>query len=240
VDLTISLFCALRLGRVATHKPLRCTTRLDLAGFVMRYEWPQQLHGMAGSAQGTEKGIDMKKPMPWSEASLTKALVRQFFQNSVLAVPCCGWTGHEADLLVVSKDCRLIDVEMKISRSDFKADAKKDKWWRERPWSRSRRPSEPSPREWPPKIWKHYYLIPTEVWTPELAAFVPAASGILLASGSPGRASIASWRRSKPNRDAEKLLPHEVIDIARLAGLRLWDALERIDRLQPLQGNEHA
>jgi len=171
------------------------------------------------------------KPNTWSEATLTKALVRSFFHNAVLAVPCCGWTGHEADLLVVTKDLRLIDVEMKISRSDFKADAKKDKWWHSRPWSRSKAATRLM-RDWPPKVWKHYYLMPQAIWTAELLEHAPANSGILLAHGSPHACSVSAKRRSKPDKDAYRLQPHEVIDLARLAGLRLWDALERIDGLQ--------
>jgi len=173
-----------------------------------------------------------KKKHHWTEASLTRALVHNFFQRSVLAVPCCGWTGHEADLLVITKDLRLIDVEMKISRADLKADAKKDKWWQTRTWARSR-PAEPLRRDWPPKIWKHYYLMPQEIWTPELAELLPEASGILTAYGAN---CIRVERKATPQRDAERLGSHEVIDLARLAGLRLWDALERIDRLQPHLG----
>lgn len=169
------------------------------------------------------------KDKAWTEASLTKALVRQFFGNAVLAIPCCGWAGHEADLLVVTKDLRLIDVEMKISRSDFKADAKKAKWWHTRTWARSKA-AEPLMREWPPKIWKHYYLMPHEVWDDQLLAAAPPNSGILLAHGSPKAASVYARRRSKPNKDAERLAPNEVIDLARLAGLRLWDALERLEK----------
>ncbi|UNA00859.1 MmcB family DNA repair protein [Edwardsiella phage vB_EpM_ZHS] len=169
------------------------------------------------------------KAKQWTEANLTQALVRGFFKSAVLAVPCCGWYGHEADLLVVTKDLRLIDVEMKISRADLKADVKKDKWWYRRAWARSR-PMEPLKRDWPPRVWKHYYLMPRAIWTPELLEGLPETSGVLLAHGS---RSIECYRRAMPSREAERLGSHEVIDIARLAGLRLWDALERIDRLQP-------
>lgn len=68
--------------------------------------------------------------MTWSEHAIARALVRQTFNRKYLVVvPNCNWTGHECDLLVVTENLRIIDVEIKISRADLKADAKKEKWW---------------------------------------------------------------------------------------------------------------
>lgn len=171
------------------------------------------------------------QPFKWSEASLTRGIVRNFFGNAVLAIPCCGWTGHEADLLVVTRDLRLIDVEMKISRSDLLADPKKDKWWHRRPWSRRR--AEPVMREWPPKIWKHYYVMPRSIWDAKLMEKLPEHSGVLLASVSrTGWMSFESVRRVKPDRGAYRLNAHEVLDLARLTGLRFNDALLKLEAFQ--------
>lgn len=169
----------------------------------------------------------------WTEASLTRGLVRSFFNRAVLAIPCCTWTGHEADVLVVTKDCRLIDVEVKISRADLLADAKKEKWWLRRPWYRSRtrpgRQRQEQRLDWPPRVWKHYYLMPADIWKAELADQINPTSGILLAQGSPKAPQVFAARKAKPNKDADVLLPRECIDLARLAGLRLWDALLAAD-----------
>jgi hypothetical protein len=67
---------------------------------------------------------------PWSERLIARAIALQTFKRRYLmAVPNCNWTGHECDLLVVTDNLRIIDVEVKISRADLKADAKKEKWW---------------------------------------------------------------------------------------------------------------
>ncbi|MNU33614.1 hypothetical protein D3C71_221770 [compost metagenome] len=171
----------------------------------------------------------------WTEATVGRAVVKSYFKGAVLAVPCCGWTGHEADMLVVTKDLRLIDAEVKISRADLRADAKKDKWWEHRPWSRraelAGESSGRDARQWPPKVWKHYYVMPDAVWCEDLAACIPPASGVLLlrGCGPDQHGGITELRRAQPNRDAERLKASDAVDIARLAGLRMWDALVRLD-----------
>ena len=61
--------------------------------------------------------------MSWTERSIGGLVVRQLFQRRVLAVPNCCWTGSECDLLVIAPCLRIIDVEIKISRADLRADA---------------------------------------------------------------------------------------------------------------------
>ncbi len=150
----------------------------------------------------------------------------------------CRWTGNECDALVVTMDLRIIDLEVKISRSDLKADAKKDKWWKTSPKDWALRPDgtmgavdTPDKKlTWPPKVWKHYYVMPRDIWRPELEGSLPSeASGILLVSEQQVGDTpygISLYRRAKPNRDAEKLLPQQVMDIARLANIRMWDAYD--------------
>lgn len=165
--------------------------------------------------------------LKWTEARVTRAVVRTAFRGAVLAVPCCGWTGHEADLLLVTRNLRLIDVEVKISRADLRADAKKAKWWESRTWQERNLP--PLPRHWPPKVWKHYYAVPRDVWTDDLGACIPAASGVLLLSYRGGKVNLDVGRAAKPNRDAQPVSAADAVDIARLAGLRMWDALLRLE-----------
>lgn len=189
----------------------------------------------------------------WSAAEIGALLVRQVFQRkAVLVCPESYWTGHEADLLCVMSCLRIVDVEIKISRADLKADARKDKWWHVPPyeWSRDERlPGESwvdrdkrlrTPREWPPRVWKHYYCMPAEIWAPELLECLPSsASGVLLVGRTSwyqggekqdGHAFIKAERRARPNRDAQAISAADVMDIARLCGLRMWDALEDAER----------
>lgn len=161
-----------------------------------------------------------------------------FRRGCLIIVPECYWAGHEADLLVVTEDRRLIDVEIKISRADLRADLDKDKWWqRGIPWSVPWRERDdfhtvlPEPRRWPPKIWKHYYCMPRAIWTPELAEAMRSTSGVLLISGEPQQPFVEQERKATPNRKAEKISPEDCLDIARLAGLRMWEAKQTIENL---------
>ena len=168
---------------------------------------------------------------PWSEPIIAAALVRQTFQRKCLAVvPNCMWTGHECDLLCVEPRLRIIDVEIKISRADLKADADKDKWWQRTGWYTPGQPRpEPVAREWPRRVWKHYYALPRDLWDAALFDALPSPhSGVLLMTErANGSIAISVERRATPNRDADRLSAADALDIARLANLRMWDALER-------------
>lgn len=173
----------------------------------------------------------------WNETMIARALSTQTFQRKcILLVPNCNWTGHEADVLGVTRDGRLIDVEIKISRADFKADAAKDKWWHrhygEWNYSSGRQEFTSTRLDWPPKVWKHYYAIPREIWKPELAEAVSPKSGILLVSRPKGHGVVSVWseRRCTPNKDAGKISPAQALDIARLANIRMWAAFDDLAR----------
>lgn len=183
--------------------------------------------------------------MIWSEHAIARAIALQTLaRKCVVLVDNCNWTGHECDVLAVTTDLRIIDVEVKISRADLKADAKKDKWWRryysgeyetiETRWGTTSRPIETKvARPHPPKVWKHYYALPAEIWKPELVDALPSKhSGILLLREQ--RSAITPLavhveRRATPAKDAAKLTPAQVMDIARLANLRMWDAYRQAD-----------
>lgn len=187
---------------------------------------------------------------PWSERLIARAIALQTFQRRYLmAIPNCNWTGHECDLLVVTENLRIIDVEVKISRSDLKADAKKDKWWRHLTYGEAQAKGldtsrwDPwkarEPREHPQKVWKHYYAMPKEIWTPELEASLPStASGILLLDrdGYPRPAGadmrVNCIRRATPNRDAKPISAAAAVDIARLASLRMWDSYQEVEHMR--------
>ncbi len=172
----------------------------------------------------------------WSEHRIAAALARQVFNNKhLVVVPRCGWTGYECDLLVVTRCLRVIDVEVKISRSDLRADAKKDKWyhawdWRlDGPWEGWHDNEKRRPREWPRKVWKHYYAVPADIWDDALYDSLPSErSGVILMTAEDSNhVSAKIIRRATPFRDAERISPGDAVDIARIASLRMWDALAR-------------
>lgn len=179
--------------------------------------------------------------MNWNEHLIARAISLQTLaRKCVVLVDNCNWTGHECDVLGVTTDLRIIDVEVKISRADLKKDADKSKWWhpltyaqavakgrdvsRWDPWDHR------EPVEHPRKVWKHYYALPAEIWTPELVECLPSkASGILLLSDHQGRIDVRCERRATPAKDAYRLKPEQVLDIARLANLRMWDSYYRVE-----------
>ncbi len=167
--------------------------------------------------------------MNWTEALIARHVATQTLaKKCVVLVDRCNWTGHECDVLAVTTDLRIIDVEVKISRADFKADRHKDKWWHRFGGSYvgGRYVETPSmAREWPNRVWKHYVAMPTDVWKDALMEFMPSPrSGLLLLSERDGHVSVRCERRATPNKQAVKVKPESVMDIARLANLRMWDA----------------
>lgn len=174
----------------------------------------------------------MKTDRSWTEGEIARHIGRQTLKRRcVLLVDRCCWTGHECDVLGVTTDLRIIDVEIKISRGDLRADAKKDKWWWRASWQ------DPiASREFPPKVWKHYYAMPAAIWTDDLYAALPSErSGVLLLSEVNGFVQVRCQRRAAPNKAAQRLTAGQALDIARLANLRMWDAYEQRDGRLPAQ-----
>jgi hypothetical protein len=172
----------------------------------------------------------------WSERLIASEIARQTLaRKCVVLVDNCNWTGHECDVLGVTTDLRIIDVEVKISRADLKADARKNKWWHSggswREWAGEKRTA-PIAREWPPKVWKHYYALPADIWRDDLIAALPSPkSGVLLLSQKPGEfMRVDCRRRATPCKDATRLTPANAVDIARLANLRMWEAYRDVER----------
>ncbi|MEC7120651.1 MAG: hypothetical protein VXW65_12225 [Pseudomonadota bacterium] len=171
--------------------------------------------------------------MKWSENLIAASLSTQFLNRQhLVVVPNCNWTGHECDLLCVTNDLRIIDFEIKISRSDFFADAKKSKWWHSRFLAIGHRRQaireHVSSCEHPPKVWKHYYVMPAEIWTDDMLDRLPSqACGVLLLKMRDDQLRIVCVKKAKPARDCLKLSAEQAIAVARLAGLRMWSMIER-------------
>lgn len=50
----------------------------------------------------------------WNERKIATLLATRFFNNKYLVVvPNCNWTGYECDLLAVTENLRIIDIEIK-------------------------------------------------------------------------------------------------------------------------------
>jgi len=172
----------------------------------------------------------------YNEYNIGRALARHTFKGMLCVVDNCYWPGSECDLLVVTNTLRVVDVEIKISRADLKADRAKDKWHQpaQTVWDAEKKHyvrAEGKPLEWPRGVWKHYYAIAAPIWKDELLEHCGAKSGVLCVhlSDRGDLHHITVKRKCKSNPDYKPLEHHQVIDIARLASLRLWDAYQQRD-----------
>lgn len=188
--------------------------------------------------------------MKWTEETIGRFIANHVLDKKcIVLVPNCTWPGHECDILAVTQDLRVIEVEAKISRADLKADAKKDKWWHRKlvafgeqvvermPDGRLKSAHRPpvydeTRLQWPRKVWKHYYALPEEIWRGrELFDALPSPySGVILLSERGGRPRAFVERRATPCRDADRLTSQEAINVARLANIRMWSAIEARER----------
>lgn len=173
----------------------------------------------------------------WSERKIASYIAMAFFKREYFCIlDNCQWTGHECDMLGVTKDLRLIDIEIKISRADLKADSQKQKW-KDFSIKYQNPPNTPTYKEHPRKIWKHYYCMPESIWKPELLECLPSqSSGVILLKHHPERnpkydVSARLERRAKPNTKADKISHESVIELSRLASLRMWNAYDQLNIL---------
>lgn len=178
---------------------------------------------------------------------IAHCLARNLFKSDLVVVDRCCWPGAECDLLVVTPKLQVIDVEVKISRSDLKADRNKSKWFRQPEgwYARQERPA-PTPLEWPRNVWKHYYAMPAKLWKPELAEFIHPTSGIITvdfahedagekrheqqSARSPEHWHHKVVKRAKPCRTYEPIGPKALRKIAYLASFRMWRAYADLHR----------
>ena len=115
---------------------------------------------------------------------------------------------HECDMLIVSKNCYLTEVEIKISLSDLKADFKKKHQHKDE------------------NIKNFYYAFPEEM-KEKAIELIPEEAGILIAikkhlnSGYEYR-DIECYRKPKINKEAKPINDIVLSKIYRLGYLRYW------------------
>lgn len=189
------------------------------------------------------KSPNLPSNPPWSERRIARALCHDIFgRRFLMLVNKCHWTGSECDVLAVTPDHKVVDIEIKISRQDLRIDAKKEKWYHRYNWKLDGPQVKKAPgaearrrREWPNKCWKHYIVVPESVWNDDLYEVVSPKSGVILLSyaatgKTKGSVVAREIRKAEPNRDAKAIDPDDVRDIARLATLRMWNAYDEVDR----------
>jgi hypothetical protein len=146
-----------------------------------------------------------------TEQSIQDALTAPgalFCFRKYASVPNVSWglwraLGHETDLLCLSKSGCFHEVEIKISKSDLRADAKK----RHRLCNRE-----------PPAVRYRWFAVPSTLATVALSE-VDARFGIVEIQDD-GKAKVL--RRPKPNRGARKPTDAEIVQFLRLGVMRMW------------------
>jgi hypothetical protein len=182
---------------------------------------------------------------------ITRCLAANLFASDLVVVDRCTWPGAECDLLVVTNRCQVIDVEIKISRADLKADREKSKWYRQPDylWREDHGPPMPKnmPLDWPKNVWKHYYAVPASLWRPEFVNLIKHASGVITVDVARAEASErrreaqalkppSQWfhkvvRRAKPNPNYAPLEAGELRKVAHLTSFRLWRCYDEMQRM---------
>lgn len=148
----------------------------------------------------------------YSEETIAKYINLKLYKDvNIVMLNNTYWSGFESDMLVVTKDLKLIEIEIKISKQDFKADKAKKKW---KYWNRS-------------KIWKHYFCMPYEIYDENTISHLPNKNCgiILLKTHSCGTITHHFVKNAKANKSAAKLTPNDVYSVARLVNLRYWNKL---------------
>lgn len=168
-------------------------------------------------------------PFKWTAREIARSVYLQAFNGKHLVLlPNCYYPGSECDLLVVRADLRMMDVEIKISRSDLKADGAKDKWFDYAVgWNKPGTPR--TARTHPRRIWKHYYCMPHEMWKDDLAECIQPTSGIILMREFGHKPYCHIHRQAKPAKVCDKIDLAELCQIARITTDRMWRAFDEVD-----------
>jgi hypothetical protein len=164
----------------------------------------------------------MTLPKQYTETRIAAALARKTFAGALVVVDNTYAIGSECDLLVITKNLMAIDVEIKISVADLKRDRAKDKWIDRHGWP----VSQETPRQWPRGCHKHYYALPASIWREDLLEHCQPKSGVIVVTlgDDGGLRGLRCVRRVTANPDAKPVTNAKLVDIARLASLRMWDA----------------
>ncbi len=151
-------------------------------------------------------------------AEMEIALSSYFDYRVNLIVPNVHWGMdiHECDLLMVSRHGYCTEIEIKVTKADLKADAKKRHGHRSN------------------KIKYLYFALPD--YLENAAEFVPARAGIILIRPSMSSADPAYVRRPQcrtlrpavVNKGAQKMTDRDQYKVARLGALRIWSLKRKL------------
>lgn len=126
---------------------------------------------------------------------------------------------YEADLIIVTKDKYLYEVEIKISIADLKKDILKKKFSTNGQY----------------KIKKFYYLIPESLlkYRDEILNLIRPEAGLMSAkyNNYKNRFEINLINMATINKKAEKISDKEYLHLCHLAAMRIWTLKEHLNNL---------
>lgn len=136
-------------------------------------------------------------------------------KNVIVPNVSWGWgLNYEADLVVLYPSGWAVEIEIKCSKSDLKADAKKMKWY-----------------AWNPlrgKVFQRFfYAIPDTLATPEIIAGLPEEAGVLTVSEN---GIVSQLRPAKKNLNAVKVSDERRLKLLHLGVMRVWDLKEVLQK----------
>ena len=144
-------------------------------------------------------------------------IAEHFGIRTHLIVPNVFWgfgLRHEADLFVVTKSNYVYEVELKVSKSDLKADSKK-----------SHKHIDPKDR-----IKRLYYAMPAEIYDPSL---IPEDAGVLLAVKNKTNDNRRVRIERKPvDKKVRSITTKEYTKLMELCAMRVWSMKRKLIRVR--------
>ena len=159
-----------------------------------------------------------------NSADIEVAVAKYFKPRTHLIVPNISWgmNIHECDLLILNGSNYAVEVEIKISKSDVKADLKKGHGHKSN------------------RIKRLFFAIPEHLNTPDVIELIPERAGIFVVSerypvyqsGYGADSTKVSYymqprctviRNAKINKEARPFTDGERIEMGRLGMLRYWN-----------------
>lgn len=141
------------------------------------------------------------------------AVAKYFNPRVHLIVPNISWgmNLHECDLLIMNGRNYGVEVEIKISKADLRADCKKPHGHNSN------------------RIRRLFFAIPEYLYTDEIVSMIPERAGILVITPAENmgtyytRPRCCVKRNAKINKSAKPFSDSERINMGRLGMLRYWD-----------------
>jgi hypothetical protein len=163
------------------------------------------------------KGTSKSKPLPTTiEMELSISELFGIRKNIIVPNISWGFDGiHECDLFIIKQSMYAIEVEIKRSISDLKADFKK-------------KHGHVDPQN---RIHELYYAVPIELYDVAVT-LIPEDAGIIASTRMKSgilRSSIV--KKPKRIKGARKLTTEEQYKVARLGTMRIWSLKKKIIKL---------